>query len=72
MALAQFVLAIPLVVAVVLGALRRLPPSASEALFSHGVTRTRQMGWLLREVQSAVVSGTSWLFPGPSRNSARL
>jgi tungstate transport system permease protein len=62
MALAQFVLAIPLVVAVVLGALLRLPPAAREALFSHGVTRARQMGWLLREVQSAVVSGTFLAF----------
>ena len=62
MALAQFVLAIPLVVAVVLGALRRLPPSASEILSTHGVTRVRQMGWLLWEVKPAVVSGTFLAF----------
>jgi tungstate transport system permease protein len=62
MAMAQFVLALPLVVAVVLGALRRLPPSAREALFTHGVTRMRQMGWLLWEVKSAVVSGTLLAF----------
>ena len=62
MAVAQFVLALPLVVAVVLGALRRLPPSAREALVTHGVTRARQMGWLLWEVKSAVVSGTFLAF----------
>jgi tungstate transport system permease protein len=62
MATAQFVLAVPLVVTVVLGALRRLPPSASEALFTHGVTRPRQIGWLLWEVKSAVVSGTFLAF----------
>ena len=43
MSAAQFVLALPLVVAVVLGALRRLPPSAREVLFTHGVTRARQI-----------------------------
>ena len=62
MALAQLVLALPLVVAVVLGALRRLPASASEALVTHGVTWARQMGWLLWEVKSAVVSGTLLAF----------
>lgn len=62
MALCQLVLALPLVVAVVLGALGRLPPSASEALITHGVTWTRQMGWLLWEVKSAVVSGTLLAF----------
>jgi len=62
MSFAQFVLALPLVVAVVLGALRHLPPSAREALFTHGVTRWRQMGWLLWEVKSAVVSGAFLAF----------
>jgi tungstate transport system permease protein len=62
MALGQFILALPLVVAVVLGALRRLPPSAREALVTHGVTRGREMGWLLWEVKSAVVSGTFLAF----------
>ncbi len=62
MAVAQFILAFPLVVAVVLGALRRLPPSAREALVTHGATRARQMGWLLWEVKSAVVSGTFLAF----------
>jgi tungstate transport system permease protein len=57
MSCAQLILVLPLVVAVVLGALRRLPPSAREVLLTHGVTRARQMGWLLWEVRSAVVSG---------------
>lgn len=62
MVLAQFILALPLIVAVVLGALRRLPPSAGETLATHGVTRARRMGWLLWEVRSAVVSGTVLAF----------
>ena len=62
MAAGQLILALPLVVAVVLGALRRLPPSAREALITHGVTPGRQMGWLLWEVRSAVVSGTFLAF----------
>jgi tungstate transport system permease protein len=62
MAVAQAVLALPLVVVVVLGALRRLPPEAREALITHGVTRAWQMGWLLWEVKSAVVSGTFLAF----------
>lgn len=62
MAFGQFILALPLVVAVVLGALRRLSPSASEALVTHGVSRARQMGWLLWEVRSAVVSGAFLAF----------
>jgi tungstate transport system permease protein len=62
MAAGQLVLALPLVIAVVLGALRRLPPSAREALVTHGVTPGRQMGWLLWEVRSAVVSGTFLAF----------
>ncbi len=62
MSAAQFVIALPLVVAVVLGALRQLPPSAREALLTHGATRTRQMGWLLWEVKTAVVSGAVLAF----------
>lgn len=62
MTCAQLILALPLVVAVVLGALRRLPPSATEALVTHGVPRPRQMGWLLREVQPAILSGTLLAF----------
>lgn len=62
MAFGQFVLALPLVVAVVLGALRRLPPSASETLFTHGATRAGQMRWLLWEVKSAVASGALLAF----------
>lgn len=62
MALSQLVLALPLVVAVVLGALHRLPSSARESLVTHGVTWARQMGWLLWEVKSAVVSGTLLAF----------
>jgi len=61
-ALAQAVLALPLIVAVVLGALHRLPSSASESLVTHGVSRSRQMGWLLWEVKSAVVTGTLLAF----------
>jgi tungstate transport system permease protein len=62
MVAAQFVLALPLVVVVVLGALRQLPPAAREALLTHGATRARQMRWLLWEVKSAVVSGTVLAF----------
>jgi tungstate transport system permease protein len=62
MAVGQLVLALPLLVAVVLGALRRLPPSASETLISHGVSRRRQLAWLMWEVRSAVVSGTFLAF----------
>ena len=61
-ALSQFILALPLVVTVVLGALYRLPPSAHESLVTHGVTWTRKMGWLLWEVRSAIVSGTVLAF----------
>ncbi len=62
MAGGQFVLALPLVVAVVLGALRRLAPSAAETLVTHGVMPARQMVWLLWEVRLAVVSGTLLAF----------
>jgi tungstate transport system permease protein len=62
MAAGQFVLALPLVVAVVLGALRRLAPSARETLITHGVTPTRQMVWLLWEVRLAVMSGVFLAF----------
>ncbi len=62
MALAQFVLALPMIVAVVLGALHRLPPAARESLATHGVPWTRQMGWLLWEVRSAIVTGTLLAF----------
>ncbi len=62
MSAAQFVIALPLVVAVVLGALRQLPPSAREALLTHGATRVRQMGWLLWEVKASVVSGAVLAF----------
>jgi len=61
-ALSQTILALPLVVVVVLGALHRLPSSATEALVTHGVTWGRQMRWLLWEVRSAVVSGTLLAF----------
>jgi tungstate transport system permease protein len=57
MSCAQLILVLPLIVAVVLGALSRLPASAREALLTHGVTRARQMRWLLWEVRSAVLSG---------------
>jgi tungstate transport system permease protein len=62
MALGQLALALPLLVAVVLGALHRLPASASEALITHGVTPARRMGWLLWEVRSAIASGTLLAF----------
>jgi tungstate transport system permease protein len=62
MAAGQFVLAFPLVVAVVLGALRRLAPSARETLVTHGVTPARQMVWLLWEVRLAVMSGAFLAF----------
>lgn len=62
MSFAQLILALPLVVAVVLGALRRLPPSARETLRTHGVTRARQMAWLLWEARSEVVSGVLLAF----------
>ena len=58
----QLVLALPLVVAVVLGALQRLPPSAREALITHGVTPGRQMSWLLWEVRAAIASGAFLAF----------
>jgi tungstate transport system permease protein len=62
MAAGQLILALPLVVAVVLGALQRLPPSAREALITHGVTPGRQMSWLLWEVRAAVASGAFLAF----------
>jgi len=62
MAAGQFVLALPLVVAVVLGALRRLAPSARETLITHGVSPARQMVWLLWEVRLAVMSGVFLAF----------
>src|SRR4051812_36757333 len=62
MALGQFVLALPLLVAVVLGALHRLPESASEALVTHGVTPARRMAWLLWEVRTAVATGAFLAF----------
>ena len=62
MAAGQLILALPLIVAVVLGALSRLPPSAREALFTHGVSPARQMGWLLWEARASVVSGTCLAF----------
>jgi tungstate transport system permease protein len=62
MAAGQLVLALPLIVAVALGALLRLPPSAHETLATHGVSRPRQLGWLMWEVRSAVVSGTFLAF----------
>jgi tungstate transport system permease protein len=62
MAAGQFVLALPLLVAVVLGALHRLPDSAGEALVTHGVTPARQLGWLLWEVRAAVASGAFLAF----------
>jgi tungstate transport system permease protein len=62
MAAGQFVLALPLVVAVVFGALRRLAPSARETLVTHGVRPARQMMWLLWEVRLAVMSGVFLAF----------
>jgi tungstate transport system permease protein len=62
MALGQLVLTLPLLVAVVLGALQRLPTSATEALVTHGVTPARRMGWLLWEVRSAIASATFLAF----------
>jgi tungstate transport system permease protein len=62
MTLGQLVLALPLVVAIVLGALHRLPPAASEVLITHGVTPARRMGWLLWEVRTAIASGTFLAF----------
>jgi tungstate transport system permease protein len=62
MSLGQLVLALPLVAAVVLVALRRLPPSAAETLLTHGLTRVGQMRWLLWEVRSAIVSGAFLAF----------
>ena len=62
MSIGQLVLALPLLVAVVLGALHRLPASASEALITHGVTPPRRMGWLLWEVKSAIASATFLAF----------
>ena len=71
MAAAQFVLAVPLVVAVVLGALRRLPPSALEALVtmaSHG--RDKSVGCCGRS-SPPWYQVHFWPFPAPSRSSAR-
>ena len=62
MALGQLVLALPLLVAVVLGAFTRLPGSASEALITHGVAPARRMGWLLWEVRPAIASATFLAF----------
>jgi tungstate transport system permease protein len=62
MSLGQLVLALPLLVAVVLGALHRLPDSASEALVTHGVAPARRMRWLLWEVRSAIASATFLAF----------
>ena len=62
MSAGQFVLALPLVVAVVLGALRRLPASARESLVTLGLAPARQMLWLLWEVRFAVLSGTCLAF----------
>jgi tungstate transport system permease protein len=62
MSIGQLVLALPLLVAVVLGALHRLPASASEALITHGVSPARRMGWLLWEVRSAIASATFLAF----------
>ncbi len=62
MAAGQFVLALPLVAAVVLGALRRLAPAARESLVTHGVAPARQMLWLLWEIRLAVMSGTLLAF----------
>jgi len=62
MTLGQFVLALPLLVAVVFGALHRLPGSASEALITHGLTPARRMGWLLWEVRFAIASATFLAF----------
>jgi tungstate transport system permease protein len=62
MALGQLVLALPLLVAVVLGALHRLPASAAEALVTHGVMPGRRMGWLLWEVRTAIASATFLAF----------
>lgn len=61
-AVGQFLLALPLVVAVVLGALRRLSPYARETLVTHGVRPIRQMVWLLWEVRLAVLSGAFLAF----------
>jgi tungstate transport system permease protein len=62
MAMAQLVLALPLLAAVVLGALQRLPLSARETLLIHGLSHTRRMGWVLSEVRGAVMSGTVLAF----------
>jgi tungstate transport system permease protein len=62
MTLGQFILTLPIVVAIVLGALRRLPASATETLVTHGLSRGRQMGWLLWEVKPAVASGAFLAF----------
>ena len=62
MALGQLVLALPLLVAVVLGALQRLPVEAREVLITHGVPSGRQMRWLLWEVRFAVMSGACLAF----------
>ena len=62
MTIGQLVLALPLVVAVVLGALHRLPAAASESLVTHGVTPARRMGWLLWEVRTAIASGAFLAF----------
>jgi tungstate transport system permease protein len=62
MAMGQLALALPLFVAVVLGALHRLPDAAGEALVTHGVTPARRMAWLLWEVRAAIASATFLAF----------
>jgi len=69
MAAAQCVLATPLLVAVVLGALRRLPLAARETLLTHHVATLRRAGWLLWEVRTAIASGA---FLGFSRALTEL
>jgi tungstate transport system permease protein len=53
---ATSLLALPLVVAVVLVALRRVPVSARETLATHGAPPMMKMTWLLTEARSAVIS----------------
>src|SRR5205823_8781098 len=56
MMIGQFVLALPIVTAVGLVALRRLGPEARETVLTLGVSRARGMRLLLGDVRPALVS----------------
>lgn len=62
MAIGQFVLAVPIVTAVALVSLSRLPPEVRETVRTLGLPRWRSMRLLLAEVRPALVSGVLLAF----------